>query len=286
VRYQIRHTTTYTYEQAAVLDPHVLRLRPRSDGMQTLDEHHLELRPEPLGMTPMLDVEGNAIARCWWPPHPIQTLTITATSVVTTHTENPFHYLLEPWATEFPIDYPRSIGTVLMPYLASANASLASQLAQEIAVAVNWNTVEFLSALNQHIYDHCQYQERSTGPPWPPDLTWARRTGSCRDFVVLFMAACRSVGLAARFVSGYEQGDPAYAQTLHAWAEVYLPGAGWRGYDPTLGLVVCDRHITLVTSHHPRDTVPISGIHRPGCAATLKTEVFIQPLVRNNIAGR
>ncbi len=278
MRYQISHVTTYRYEQPAILDPHVLRLRPRSDSFQTLEAHELTIVPEPVGLTQLLDAEDNAIARCWWPSQPINTLTITAISTVATEITNPFNYLLEPWATECPIDYPSSIRTALAPSLESGNAPVATQLAQEIAVAVNWNTVEFLSALNQHIYDQCQYQERTTGPPWPADLTWNKRTGSCRDFVVLFMAACRSVGLAARFVSGYEQGDPTFAQTLHAWVEVYLPGAGWRGYDPTLGLVVCDRHITLVSSYQHRSTVPISGTHRPGCTTTLETEVSIELL--------
>ncbi len=276
MRYQISHSSTYTYEQPAILDPHILRLRPRSDGFQTLEAHQLQVEPEPLGLTQMLDAEGNAIAKCWWLPESTANLTITSTSTVTTHTANPFNYLLEPWATEGPIDYPSSMRTALTPYLEQAYAAAAAQLAQEIAVSVNWNTVEFLSALNQCIYDQCHYQERQTGPPWPPDITWNKRTGSCRDFVILFMAACRSVGLAARFVSGYEQGDPAHEQTLHAWVEVYLPGAGWRGYDPTLGLLVCDRHIALVASHEHRSTIPISGSHRTGSTATFSTSVLIQ----------
>ncbi|MEO0378385.1 MAG: transglutaminase family protein, partial [Cyanobacteria bacterium P01_A01_bin.17] len=247
MRYQISHATRYTYEQPAVLEPHILRLRPRSDGFQTLETYQLQVEPKPLEMTQLLDAEGDAIAKCWWSPHPTETLSITAVSTVTTHITNPFNYLLEPWATECPIDYPSSIRTVLAPYLDPTSSPAATQLAQEIAVAVNWNTVEFLSVLNQRIYDQCDYQERPTGPPWPPEITWSKKTGSCRDFVVLFMAACRAVGLATRFVSGYEQGDPACEQTLHAWAEVYLPGAGWRGYDPTLGLVTCDRHIALFT---------------------------------------
>lgn len=78
------------------------------------------------------------------------------------------------------------------------------------------------------------------------------------------MAACRGMGLATRFVSGYEAGDPDHDQTLHAWVEVYLPGAGWRGYDPTMGLVVCDRHVALVTSAWPQHTTPIAGGLRGG----------------------
>lgn len=278
MRYHISHVTQYAYAKPAILEPHTLRLRPRSDGFQTLDSYQLQVEPEPLEMTHVIDAEGDAIAKCWWSPHPTETLNITATSTVTTHLTNPFNYLLESWATECPIDYPSSLRTALAPYLESVSAPTATQLAQEIAVAVDGNTVAFLSALNQRIYNQCDYQERPTGSPWPPDITWNKKTGSCRDFVVLFIAACRAVGLATRFVSGYEQGDPACEQTLHAWAEVYLPGAGWRGYDPTLGLVTCDRHVALVSSYRSRGTVPVDGTHRPGSSATLNTKVSVTPL--------
>lgn len=85
------------------------------------------------------------------------------------------------------------------------------------------------------------------------------------------MAACRGMGLATRFVSGYEAGDPSQEQMLHAWAEVYLPGAGWRGYDPTMGLVVCDRHVAIAASAWPQQTQPISGSLRGGSSSPIPT---------------
>jgi transglutaminase-like putative cysteine protease len=105
--------------------------------------------------------------------------------------------------------------------------------------------------------------------------------GSCRDLTVVFMEACRAVGLAARFVSGYEEGDSNILERdLHAWAEVYVPGGGWRGFDPTHGLAVSDRHITLVASPYPAQTLPISGTTEEGSrvGATLETEVRIEVL--------
>ena len=192
------------------------------------------------------------------------TLQVTAHSQVATFCTNPFNFLLDPWATHFPIDYPSSLKAMLDPYLHSDRDTVATQLAQEIAVEVEGNVLNFLMQLNQRINQKCQYQIRETGQPFPPWMTWTQKQGTCRDFVRLFMAACRGMGLATRFVSGYEAGDPDHDQTLHAWVEVYLPGAGWRGYDPTMGLVVCDRHVALVTSAWPQYTTPIAGGLRGG----------------------
>jgi transglutaminase-like putative cysteine protease len=105
----------------------------------------------------------------------------------------------------------------------------------------------------------------------------AQKSGSCRDFAVLFMAACQAVGLAARFVSGYQEGDEAQeARELHAWPEVYIPGGGWRGFDPTHGLAVCDRHVPLAAAAHPANAAPVSGKLKPGCLATTQLNYQIQ----------
>ncbi|MFM7576061.1 MAG: transglutaminase-like domain-containing protein, partial [Microcystaceae cyanobacterium] len=99
---------------------------------------------------------------------------------------------------------------------------------------------------------------------WEAGITWRNKRGSCRDLTILFMEVCRTMGLAARFVSGYQEGDQATEDwELHAWAEVYLPGGGWRGYDPTHGLAVSDRHIALVASPNPQDCAPVTGEMMP-----------------------
>jgi transglutaminase-like putative cysteine protease len=155
------------------------------------------------------------------------------------------------------------------------------QLAQEISPQVNGNTVAFLSELNQRIYQTCQHSIRETGSPLPAGITWTSQAGSCRDFTVLFMEVCRAIGLAARFVSGYQEGDlDSNDQHLHAWAEVYLPGAGWRGYDPTQGLAVADRHIALVASPIAQAAAPISGsFQQPGgVESVMAYQLIIQAL--------
>lgn len=271
MHFTIVHATTYTYPQAVELGPHLLRLRPRSMGEQQVSNFDLQIVPEPLGLNQTLDAEGNTVMRCWWPETPLTTLQVTATSEVRTTCTNPFNYLLDPWATHFPVDYPSSLKTILYPYLYSDLDAVATQLAQEIAMAVDSNVINFLTQLNVQINQSCQYQTRETGQPQPPWLTWQQKQGTCRDFVWLFMAACRGMGLATRFVSGYEAGEPSQEQTLHAWAEVYLPGAGWRGYDPTMGLVVCDRHVAVMVSAWPQQTQPISGSLRSGNSSPIPT---------------
>ncbi|WP_404790086.1 transglutaminase N-terminal domain-containing protein [Altericista sp. CCNU0014] len=283
MKYTVTHSTTYTYGCPVFLNPHVLRLQPRTDGFQHLQHFKLQVTPAPQGQNSLLDIEGNLLTRCWWLDVPTQALHVTAISEVETLCDNPFNYLLEPWATRLPFDYPTALAEHLQPYLTPthlgglASDPAATHLAQEIAHAVHWNPIHFLGELNQRIYRRMRYQVREEGDPQPPSITWMQQSGTCRDFVVLFMAACRAVGLAARFASGYEQGDPAYEQMLHAWAEVYLPGAGWRGYDPTMGLVVSDRHIAVAASEWPRYAAPIDGTHRggSGTAAALESKVSI-----------
>ncbi|MBD2313288.1 transglutaminase family protein [Desertifilum sp. FACHB-1129] len=284
MHYQTVHRTTYTYAQPVTLGPHLIRLRPRSNGWQSLKSFTVEIWPEPAGWTEFLDLEGNALTRVWFKDS-TQSLQITAKSRVETHCENPFNYLLEPWAVHLPIEYPSSLLAQLHPYFYPLGIPKpidpgVVELATDIRYQANNQVVAFLSQLNQAIYERSEHRIRETGPPHPPGITWKEGTGSCRDFALLFMEACRAVGLAARLVSGYQEGDPeAERRDLHAWAEVYLPGAGWRGYDPTQGLVVGDRHISLVAHVDQRQTVPISGkLHTLGVKSEMTFELSIQPL--------
>ncbi|MFB2935200.1 transglutaminase N-terminal domain-containing protein [Aerosakkonemataceae cyanobacterium BLCC-F154] len=265
--YHIVHTTTYNYQEAVTLRPHTIRLVPRSDAEQKLHKFSLEIDPKPLGICYNSDLENNVIVQTWF-KEPTNFLKVEVSSEVETFRENPFDYLLESFALKLPIDYSASLLTLLSPYLQRQYPGnidpIATQLAQELLVASSHQTTTFLSKLNQQIYETCQYLIRETGDPLPAGITWKQKAGSCRDFAVLFMEVCRAVGLAARFVSGYQEGDPDQIERdLHAWVEVYLPGAGWRGYDPTHGLAVSDRHIPLVASAFPNYTVPISGSFSP-----------------------
>jgi transglutaminase-like putative cysteine protease len=284
MRYRIRHLTRYRYAEPVTLRGHTLRLRPRSDGAQQLLSFELAVTPAPSQQTAIADLDGTAATGLWFDPNPTDELAIVATSEVKTCRPNPFDYLIDPWATTVPIDYPASLRAALQPYQSAAHTPIAPgviDLAQALVYQNEGDVGMFLTTLAHRIYQDCDYQVRPTGQPWPSGITWSTRSGSCRDFVVLYMEACRAVGLAARFVSGYEEGDPAIAdRDLHAWAEVYVPGGGWRGFDPTHGLAVSDRHIALAASPFPALTMPVSGTTQEGqrVPSQLTTDIRIEVL--------
>jgi transglutaminase-like putative cysteine protease len=210
----------------------------------------------------MIDLDGNTSHKLWF-EGTTETLEITATAQVETCQTNPFDYLLEPWAIELPIDYPSSLLLQLQPYLKSYSPAPdphVVELAQDIAGKVENKTTLFLGKLNQHLYKIFKHNIHNSGTPWLPGITLKAQRGSDRDLTVLFMDVCRVMGLATRFVSGYQE-DHANAdhQRLHSWVQVYLPGAGWRGYDPTQGLAVSDTYVAVAASAVPAYTLPISG---------------------------
>jgi transglutaminase-like putative cysteine protease len=122
----------------------------------------------------------------------------------------------------------------------------------------------------------CEVTIREESEPQAPGMILAQRYGACRDLAVLFMDACRALGLGARFVSGYQEGDPDQeGRRLHAWAEVYIPGGGWRGYDPTHGPAVADRHVAVAAGMHPTFAAPITGTFR-GTGVSSRMQADIQ----------
>lgn len=286
MRFHICHDTCYTYDRPVTLQPHIIRLRPRSDVAQTLEKFQLSIYPEPKSQNAIADLEGNNLIQLWFHEEPTHQLKIQTDFQIETCRTNPFDYLAEPWAANLPLDYPSSLAASLQPYLVPHLSAIDGEvvhLAQEIGQEVEGNVSFFLTTLAQRIAQTCQYQVREVGAPLPAGITWRQRQGSCRDFTLLYMAACQAVGLAARFVSGYEAGDPDKDQhDLHAWAEVYVPGGGWRGMDPTYGVAVGDRHVALVASPFPQSAAPVSGkVRTPNMSSALSTNIHLDVLDSN-----
>lgn len=281
MRYHISHTTIYQYSQPIKLAAHTVRLCPRSDGSQKLKQFAVDIFPQPDKIADILDIEGNTCLCLWFPDEAITELKIHTEADVETLRTNAFDYLSEPWAIAAPIDYPSSLLAHLTPYLRPALATCPSpqvvEFAQGLLHEVQGNIGLFLSQLTQTIYQQFQYFHRPVGQPVSGGITLTQKSGSCRDFAVLFMEACQAVGLAARFVSGYQEGDEGQdSRELHAWPEVYIPGGGWRGFDPTHGLAVCDRHVPLAAAAHPANAAPVSGTLRQGFAASSTLDYQIQ----------
>ena len=265
MRLRIAHTTQYHFTRAVYLEPHVVRLEPRSDPTQRLLHWRVEIQPEPMARAAALDSEGNSVLYLWFVDlH--EALEIRAEGEVETLRANPFDFLfLEPEYARLPATYGALEGAWLARYRAPSGAAedLAGEWAREALAASNGFAMEFLNALNQRLYEQIRFEERLEGPPHRAAETLAIGAGSCRDVAVAFVECCRRVGLAARFVSGYQVGDPNTAERhLHAWAEVYLAGGGWRGYDPTHGLAVTDGHVALAAAPLALQAAPIDGSFR------------------------
>jgi transglutaminase-like putative cysteine protease len=279
VTFEITHLARYIYNQPVFLEPHLLRMRPRVDGGQSLDSFRLVVKPQPAGLSTSLDAEGNVVSLAWFNGL-CSELIVRAESVVTTTRNNPFEFILPPNRLSLPMSY----SPVEEPLIAAARRRVGEILsddpvagfAADVAAEVDQHVVPFLGRLTERLSSTWRVTRRENGAPWSALDTFSRRTGACRDLVVLFIDACRSVGLAARFVSGYQQQAADVACDLHAWAEVYLPWAGWRGYDPSQGLAVADQHIALAASARPEQAATVVGSYRGmPASATLSSSISI-----------
>lgn len=279
---KIKHLITYHYSAAVSLEPHVLYLNPRKSSLLTINSFALDINPKPVQISKNLDPEGN-VQNILFFKEPTNFLQIEMNAVVETTEFNPFDFVYFPFDSKtLPINYTHSYQKTLSPYLGEEGVSnLVEQTARQIASQVKWNTSSFLSELNEFIFKQFAYEIREEGAPNSAEYTLVNRRGSCRDYAVLFSALCRALGLATRFVSGYYVGVapvdvPNQTHHLHAWVEVYLPGGGWRGYDPTQHEVVAGNHIPLAASCLPEEITPVFGSFRGSATSELITEVSIK----------
>jgi transglutaminase-like putative cysteine protease len=258
--FKIRHSLRYTYAADAVLGPQAVRLRPREDGSQRLLDHVLKIGPQPSLRSACLDENGNVSEHAWFLGSTL-TLELLAESTVETLRQNPFDFVIDaefsglPWDRRLERAHPGAA-----PALLALPEPEAAALAVSLRTEGGNDALSFLLRLNRWINEKIAYEVRAEGPPQKASETLSRGRGACRDLAVLFCAAARGVGMPARFVSGYHEGDPGLrTKELHAWTEVFLPGAGWRGFDPSTGLACGDRHIVLACSPDPAEAAPLSG---------------------------
>jgi transglutaminase-like putative cysteine protease len=275
MRISVNHSTFYRYDSPVFQEPHTFRFRPRDDGAQHLLRHELEISPAPAGKSECLDQDGNVVLEAWF-DRPVGELTVNSSFQIETRRVNPFDYLLAgPGLASLPLKYREPWRSALAPYLEIGNTMPpVAELARTLAGASDWQTLPFLTALNDKLFESVNHVVRDDGPPHPPEVTLERCEGSCRDVAVLFSAACRTVGIPARFVSGYEREAAIQEQAdMHAWAEVYLLGGGWRGYDPSQGLAVADSHVAVAAAADPRLAAPISGAYRGSARARMEFKI-------------
>ncbi len=279
---KIHHSLQYQYSEPVTLDPHVLYLHPRKSSLLSVQSFDLRIEPQPVQISKNLDPEGN-IQNILFFKEPTDFLHIQMQAQVETTEFNPFDFVYFPFESKrLPMRYSNSYLKTLSPYLGLEGVtSVVEQTARQLASQVQYETSAFLMQINEFIYKNFAYEIREEGAPNTPEYTLLNRKGSCRDYAVLFSALCRTMGLATRFVSGYYTGAapvdvPNQTHHLHAWVEVYLPGGGWRGYDPTQHEVVSGNHIPLAASCLPEEITPVFGTYRGAAISTLTTEVFIE----------
>ena len=260
MRFRIRHRTTYAYSAPVRLGPHVLRLRPRDDGTQRLDAFALAIDPAPLRRATATDAAGNVVTHAWFDGS-TTALAIESVFAVETLRTDPADYVPDVAFAGLPAWYAASDAMLLAPYrIREAPDATVDAYAAAIAARSAPHPFAFLAALNAALFDEFHAHIREGGPSRAPAQTLAARAGACRDLTTLFIDAARGQGFAARFVSGYRRGDLARPDRhLHAWAEVFVPGGGWRGYDPVEGQPVADAHVALAAGPAQLDTMTVEG---------------------------
>ncbi len=278
----IRHEIRYVYGRPVFVEPLTVRLTPRSDAAQRLLSFSMRVDPDPSGLTRTTEHDGVEASMLWFDgAHP--SLRIEARSRVRTDRDNPFDWIItDDGAASLPASYKAAQAAALAPMLAPVedeNGDEVVRWAERLADQSERSPAAFLNLLTETIHAEWAMIGREDGDPFAPSHSLEQKRGACRDVTMLFVAACRSQGLAARFVSGYSVHHPpeTVRQELHAWAEVYLPGAGWRGYDPSLGLAVADGHVALCSAPDHRLAAPVSGSYRgTGVASTIEYDIDLR----------
>lgn len=262
-RIEIKHVTSYQYAQPVKLLTHKLHIRPR-------EGHDIRIESSKLNITPAYsihwqrDIYGNSVALVEFSTAD-RALVIASEVVVQHYEEQPLTFLMSAAANRFPFYYDSMEQIDLLPYQTAVfpqdYTTLREWLTQIHRPGMGIPTTDLLDSLNRKIANELTYIVREQPGVQTPVQTLGSLSGSCRDFSTLFIEACRALGLASRFVSGYlfqGNAEPQY-QATHAWSEVYLPGAGWRGFDSTSGNRVGGDHIAVAHHRHPEAIPPVSG---------------------------
>lgn len=262
-RFKIIHRTYYNYSNSVTLGPHHLLLRPREGHDLRIESFLLTISPD-AKIYWHRDVEGNSVAIANF-SNLTQQLTVESEVIIQQYNEAPLDFLVADYAINYPFSYDEDDLFALAPYRV-----LPDQKTRELLN--NWifqvwkagepvQTYSLLQRLAAHIYKTLIYNVREEPGVQSAQKTLTLGSGSCRDFALLFMEAVKCLGLASRFVSGYLHAPLMASQvgSTHAWAEVYLPGAGWKGFDPTIGDIAGADHIPVAVARLAESVPPISG---------------------------
>lgn len=273
MRILLQHRSRYQYPEPASLGPHTIRLRPAAHARTPIESYSLNIE-EPCLLRWQHDVYGNHVARLDF-EEPVRSLDVLVELVVDIRAVNPFDFVEDPRVSEVPFRYPSELVLELGPFLSLEDSALRRgerYAALSERLPRQGRTVDLLVELNRAVAAELRYVIREEPGIWAPEETLRQGKGSCRDLATLLMALLRERGIAARFASGYliqltdegmlpdePKGVSEDVADLHAWCEVFLPGAGWVGLDATSGLFASEGHIPLCSSAVPSAAAPIDG---------------------------
>ncbi|NKC30899.1 transglutaminase family protein [Falsiroseomonas selenitidurans] len=267
----LTHRTSYRYDRLVGMSPQLIRLRPAPHCRTPILSYTLDIAPKPHFLNWVQDPQGNFIARVVFPER-VREFVVTVDLLADMATINPFDFFVEPEAEAFPFAYDPVLAQELAPFRrVSAPGPLLEAYLKDIPRSAP-STINHLVDLNQKLSTEIGYIVRMEPGVWTPEEVLANRKGSCRDSGWLLVQILRHLGFAARFVSGYliqlvpdvkavagPVGTSVDFTDLHAWCEVYVPGAGWIGLDPTSGLLAGEGHIPLAATPEPASAAPITG---------------------------
>lgn len=271
IRVAINHRTSYKFDRPVNMSPHTVRLRPAPHSRTPIHSYSLKIKPEEHFINWQQDAFGNYLARLVFPEKCTE-FEVDVEVIADMTVINPFDFFVEEYAEDFPFKYNQQVKKELLPYLEKLEGGpLFKKFMASVDVkkrAIN----DFLVELNQLVQNETEYLVRMEPGVQTPEETLEKAKGSCRDSAWLLVQLLRHLGLAARFASGYlvqlkpdekSLDGPSGAEEdftdLHAWCEVFLPGAGWVGLDPTSGLFASEGHIPLACTPHPVSAAPIAG---------------------------
>lgn len=279
---EVEHSLVYSYTDVVSLNPHYFYLTPNATPYQRLISNELLVLPQADKLIKNVDQEGNIQHICFVNIS-TKRFVVKSDFKIESHDFNNFDFILFPYHTaKFPFSYPGRIAEYANIYFdVNLVHPLIKSFGDNLAKENNHDTINFLTELTLFISKNFEYISRERGDAVKAEETLMSKSGSCRDFSVFMMAVCASQGFLTRFVSGYLYGSDRHQHDLHAWVEVFLPGGGWRGFDPTEGQMVNKNYITLARSLEPAGISPVRGSFRGvlGVASALETHVSIREVV-------
>ena len=282
MRLNIRHLTLYSYSKTVFLEPHYLLMYPLQRAHVSVESIKFDIAPSPTGQALILDIFNNPMQQLWFEDMQ-NMLHIEVETVVDLKPLNPFNFLPHPSLSLADSElYTAEQLEVLSPFLNYETGTITSEmknLLNDMVAGAQNDVIASITNILGYINQNWDHHVRVRPDVWSPQNCFLKKKGSCRDLAWMMTNMLRYLGLATRFVSGYSYNpELQIGHELHAWLEILIPGGGWVGVDPSLGLFVTDHFVPLAVGSTPTYTLPVRGTYRGMATSDLKSTVTIKKL--------